>query len=271
MKNFIAKRLKKFPARFGLRPVEENDRVNSYTIMGRALSYARLDSEMQKFLTHSKSQHGQDWLVEKLTGQKPNEGYFVEFGAVNGIQNSNTYYMEKILGWKGIVGEPARKWHEALRKNRGCSIETRCVYKNTGDQLEFVETGSWMGGNTLSAHKNDDGAYREISDRYIVDTISLNDLLKTHNAPKYIDFMSVDTEGSEFEILNAFDFSQASFGVILVEHNRVETKRQAIRSLLEENGYKHMQIPEEISVVDDWYASANIYKAFEALVAKQSA
>lgn len=84
-----------------------------------------------------------------------------------------------------------------------------------------------------------------------VDTISLNDLLDKYNAPADIQFLSIDTEGSEFDILEAYDFQRRRIRSICVEHNFVEPKRQSIRSLLINNGYK--QVFEQISNFDDWY------------------
>jgi hypothetical protein len=75
-------------------------------------------------------------------------------------------------------------------------------------------------------------------------------LLKHHNAPKHIEFLSVDTEGSEFEILNAFDFSQYSFGAICVEHNYL-ANRSKVKDLLVSNGYR--QVYPELSDFDDWF------------------
>ena len=69
-------------------------------------------------------------------------------------------------------------------------------------------------------------------------TITLNDLLEQSNAPLYIDYLSLDTEGSELEILKSVDFSRYKFGIIDVEHNFVEPRRSQIRNLLESNGYK---------------------------------
>jgi hypothetical protein len=83
-----------------------------------------------------------------------------------------------------------------------------------------------------------------------VETTSLLDLLKHHNAPKHIEFLSVDTEGSEFEILNAFDFSQYTFGAICVEHNYLEN-RPKVKQLLLANGYR--QVYPELSDFDDWF------------------
>ena len=85
---------------------------------------------------------------------------------------------------------------------------------------------------------------------YSVETISLNDLLKTHKTPYEIDFLSIDTEGSEFEILSTFDFREHVFRVICVEHN-YSKNRQRIFELLTREGYK--RVLEELSMADDWY------------------
>lgn len=235
---------------------------SSYERIGRLSSYRRLECHFGNFVKTSKSQFGQDWLVFELLGRNQHKGFFVEFGAVNGIHNSNSHFLETELQWDGIVCEPARKWHKQLHQNRKCAVDERCVYKRSGEFLDFIETGNWMGGNTLFKHMDDDGGKREISEQYQVETVSLNDLLKEHNAPKFVDFLSIDTEGSELEILEAFDFNQWSFALLIVEHNNSREKRAAIRALLEQNGYHHLPIPDDISGVDDWYASAKTYDAF---------
>ena len=91
---------------------------------------------------------------------------------------------------------------------------------------------------------------RQEGKKYEVQTISLNDLLRKYQAPKYIDYLSIDTEGSEYEILNAFDFSEYSIGIITVEHN-YSPKREMIFALLTSQGYKRKY--ENISNFDDWY------------------
>jgi hypothetical protein len=65
--------------------------------------------------------------------------------------------------------------------------------------------------------------------------------------------MSVDTEGSEFEILEAFDFSQYTFGSIVVEHNFTST-RQKVCDLLASKGYR--QVYRDLSDFDDWFVLA---------------
>jgi hypothetical protein len=63
--------------------------------------------------------------------------------------------------------------------------------------------------------------------------------------------MSVDTEGSEFEILNAFDFQRYKVKLLTNEHNFLPEKRLAINQLMTRNGYR--QILPEASMWDDWY------------------
>ena len=88
------------------------------------------------------------------------------------------------------------------------------------------------------------------SNKYKVKTISLEDMLKKHNAPKKIDYLSIDTEGSEFEILNSFNFNKYDIKIISCEHNYTPA-REKIFSLLTKNGYERKY--SEYSMFDDWY------------------
>src|SRR5262245_16248031 len=79
------------------------------------------------FLAHSKSQFGQDLFALHETRDIPGRKFFVDFGASDGMSLSNSWLLETKLGWNGIVAEPARVWHETLKANRSCSVDTRCV------------------------------------------------------------------------------------------------------------------------------------------------
>src|SRR5665213_3608674 len=155
----------------------------------------------------SHAQLFQDLLVVfVLKGKR--DGYFVEFGATNGSDLSNTLILERDFQWKGILAEPAKGWHAALKTNRKAAIDTRYVWSKTGAHLDFKETE--IGELSTLAELvdkdfNKDGRVKGTN--YLVESISLNDLLKAHEAPKEIDYMSIDTEGSELPILQAFDFA----------------------------------------------------------------
>ena len=196
----------------------------------------------------SRSQLRQDLFVLSELGFKKN-GFFVEFGATNGVDLSNSVLLEKEFGWKGILAEPATGWHAELMANRNVHIETNCVWKSSGEKLTFKEIGELSTIETFSNYDNHKEARRN-SIKYSVDTISLEDLLVKYDAPKNIDYLSIDTEGSEFEILGDFDFKKYNFKIITCEHN-FTSNREKIYKLLTKNGY--VRKFEQHSQFDDWY------------------
>lgn len=208
-----------------------------------------------RLATLSKSQIRQDLFALIATGFKRG-GYFVEFGATDGYSLSNSYLLEKEFGWSGIVAEPGRMWHRELQANRSVSISTACVWNESGSKIEFSEVTIPELSTVKKFIETDSHANsRKISKTYLVDTISLNDLLVEFEAPTVIDYLSIDTEGSEFLILSNLDFSKWKFQVITVEHNYTE-QRIEIYELLTSKGYR--RVFQEVSQFDDWYLSADL-------------
>jgi FkbM family methyltransferase len=207
----------------------------------------------------SRSQIFQDLFVQFLLREKRG-GFFVEFGATDGVSLSNTWLLEKHYDWSGILAEPARHWHKSLAKNRGCRIDTRCVWSQSGESLEFNETEEAELSTLVpfygSDHKSKD---RVLARPYQVKTVSLMDLLVSNEAPRVIDYMSIDTEGSEYTILKDFDFNAFRIGIITVEHNFVKASRQNLAQLLAKNGFRNVLT--DHSAFDDWYVSEDILNA----------
>lgn len=211
------------------------------------------------FFEHSVSQLAQDlFVIAELLGKR--NGFFVEFGATNGLELSNSLVLEQQLGWEGILAEPARYWHEALHRNRNCGIETKCLWSESGHTLTFLESGQ-TGKKEYHAMLSTVKEFAECDinteermrnfEEYQVQTISLNQMLNDHGAPREIDYLSADTEGSEYVILSGLNFSKYRIKIITVEHAWRETTRQKLFELLTKNGYerKHTMI----SRFDDWY------------------
>ena len=218
--------------------------------------------EFTKFLaetgTSPFSQIQQDKLVLFLHGFEP--GYFVEFGACDGLYLSNTFLLEAKYGWDGILCEPAQSYYEALVKNRICHKEQLCVADQTGKTMQFVEVDynsdkglSGLQDYVFQDHHSE--TRRNNSITYDVNTISLKDLLDKYSAPEIVDYLSIDTEGSEFSILEAYDFSR-HFKIITVEHNGTHN-RDKIYSLLTSKGYD--RILTEASAWDDWYIKKDLF------------
>lgn len=204
----------------------------------------------RQHLSQSSAQLLQDLFVLHQTGQR-REGYFVEFGATDGVNISNTVLLEREYGWTGALAEPARYWQEALHANRRCAISTDCIWHSSGQMLAFNETPD-REYSTLDHLSTGDwhAARRTQGLRYNVPTLSLNDWLERLDAPQQIDYLSIDTEGSEFDILNAFDFTRRHIHIITVEHNFTPS-REGIQTLMARNGYQRKF--EQFSRWDDWY------------------
>ena len=204
----------------------------------------------------SRSQFFQDLMVLFLLQKKEN-GFFVEFGATNGISFSNTHLLENCFNWSGVLAEPGKVWHKDLVDNRNCQIDFRCVWSLTKKQLMFNETECAELSTINELTAKDGLAFGRISNkRYIVETVSLNDLLLEHNVPSQIDYLSIDTEGSELSILQSFNFSGYQIGVISIEHNFHESDRGEIFELLSNNGFERVFV--EYSHCDDWYISTGL-------------
>ena len=253
MRTFIAKLLGRLG--YSLSRHSSLAALNAAAARGRDLDFLAAMprshvAELLALLPQSQSQLRQDLFVLSELGFKRG-GYFVEFGAASGKELSNTWLLEKQFGWSGILAEPAKCWHQRLAANRTCVIERRCVWKSTGGRLDFSEAKEAEISTLTSFKEGDQHALaRRASRRYQVETISLSDLMADHKAPAQSDYLSIDTEGSEFEILEAFDFKRYPFKVITCEHNFTPA-RDKIHALLAAAGYvrKH----EKISDFDDWY------------------
>jgi len=170
-------------------------------------------------------------------------GYFVEVGAADGIELSNTYLLETKYKWKGICVEPIPEQYKKLltnRPNSKCSNDA--VYYKSGMTLQFdiANNGNLISGLTehIDTHKAKVDANKTTIN---VKTISLSDLLEQYDAPNFIEYLSLDTEGSEYEILKEFDFDKYNFGLIDVEHNYKEPRRSQIRELLISKGYEYIR------------------------------
>jgi FkbM family methyltransferase len=209
--------------------------------------------QAQALKAGSTSQLGQDlWVIER-TGSKRG-GYFVEFGATDGVRLSNTYLLEQALQWRGLCVEPHPRFFELLRRNRRCSVSNACIGPRSDEWVDFVFAEEY-GGMARDMERDMHAATRRAyaasdANRASLRTTSLHDLLLAHGAPHDIDYLSIDTEGSEYAILSTFPFDRWRIRLITVEHN-FSSDREAIRRLLEPLGYRRTE-----AQWDDWYEKA---------------
>ena len=276
MKNVLKKFINKFLSLINLKIIKLSSFKTISKFPRSFYVYAALPKQKQEkifnLLNKSKSQLGQDIFVSAYT-ELNKKNFFIEFGATNGITHSNTYLLEKELNWDGILVEPASIWHKELDINRNCIIDKRCIFTESGKIMEFLTVTNHNkdreiiyngidpepGLSSLKKYAdNGDWASKvrlKNSKKEIVETITLNDLLDIYNAPKIIDYLSIDSEGSELDILKSFDFSKRKIYIISVEHNYHPINRKKINYILEKVGYK--RVYQNISKFDDWYIMRN--------------
>jgi FkbM family methyltransferase len=206
--------------------------------------------------SRSRSQILQDlWVCFELNDKR--NGFFVEFGATNGLLNSNTWLLETELGWNGILAEPNPFWHAALAANRRAAIEHKCVSSTSGSNVAFITTDDSdpeLSGISKFSEGDHFSELRKQGKVIEVETISLSDLLEKYQAPELIDYLSIDTEGSELDTLSAHDFKKHRFSLISVEQNPLT--ESGIQHLLEGQGY--IRVFPQFSQWDGWYVSAKL-------------
>ena len=204
-------------------------------------------------LRHSCAQHFQDVVALNYLPKKE-KGYFVEIGVGNGKDISNTFLFEKYLGWQGLLCEPNPESVEHIQKVRTATLDRRAVYSQSGLELDFLSVSN-SDLSTLLEYQQSDHHKRLDVKKTKVQTVSASDLFTEHSVPEHVDFISIDTEGSEIEILKTLPFNKHSFGFICVEHNDREEHKKQMDDIIIGHGYK--RVLTQASSCDYWYVPVN--------------
>jgi FkbM family methyltransferase len=141
------------------------------------------------------------------------DGFYIDCGANDGINQSTTWFYEKTLNWRGILIEPIPQVFEMLKKNRSkdnifvnaALVSKRFAKKYIDINFNPLDT---LTGSVLYNNKN--------SKKNLVKAVTLSSIFK-NNKIKKVDFFSLDVEGYEFEVLQGINFKKFKFKYILVE------------------------------------------------------
>ena len=249
--------------------------IDYFEILSSAMFQGVIFAEEQKLLSSFvksisgkgktiKSQLFQDAFAAFIVGDLFDKT-FLEFGATDGISLSNSYMLEKNLGWTGVLAEPSPQWHAKLKNNRpNTKILTDCIWKSSGEKLDFfvsdvgiLSTLVDFKHNDLSSMPNNTEARIKDVTVVEVESISLNDDMEKNfngDAPSYV---SIDTEGSEYEILNSLDFEKYRPVVFTIEHNFTNIENK-IDELMISKGY--VRVFRKITSFDAWYVRTDAIK-----------
>ena len=174
------------------------------------------------------SQYSQDKYIYNTFFNNKTNGTFVEIGADDGVRFSNCKFFEDYLGWNGIAIEARKDAYSKLIKNRGC-LCVNAVLSDKEEETEFLDIKGYGIGLSGLINKYDKRHIERIRnevknpnnkgyDKIIVNTEKLSNILEKQNIYN-IDFLSIDTEGSELDILKTLDFNKFNIDVITIEDN----------------------------------------------------
>lgn len=197
------------------------------------------------------SQKGQDqWVIEEVF-QGKRSGYFVDLAATDGITDNNTYVLEQQYAWRGIAIEPNLDAFEALKRNRQCICDASVVDGRRGE-VRFFANGD-LGGIVADDTDNNPAVrghllrerQQDIHNRIAV---TLEDILVKYDAPRVIDFLSLDVEGAEERILRTFPFNDYVFLSMSIERPTA-----ALNQRLFAEGYQFVRKSQVLNNFDSFY------------------
>lgn len=174
------------------------------------------------------SQDGQDRYLETNIFKGYKNGFYVDVGAHDGISINNTLYFEKNNNWTGINIEPIKNVFDKLVINRPNNINLNCAVCNNDGETDFLcNTGytEMISGikenfdirhlQRLQRENKQKGSTTEVIK---VKTKKLETILDENNI-KHINYLSIDVEGAEFEVIKSINFNKVFIDVIGFENN----------------------------------------------------
>jgi len=194
--------------------------------------------------------HQDKWVIDYF-GENY-KGFFIDIGANDGVNISNTYVLEK-LGWSGVCVEANSEYKDVLPRNRKNS---QCILSAISDY-------------DGKCHFHNNGLFGRIGEpNGVTDCMTMKTLLIATDSPKIIDYLSIDVEGAELKVLKGIPFNEYKFKLLTIEHNAYAYGRKLKDDIfefltpldyirvVEINGdFKHIPMGQE-----DWYIHKDYIK-----------
>jgi FkbM family methyltransferase len=175
-----------------------------------------------------KSQDNQDKFLEKYVFKGHKNGFYVDVGAHDGVSFNNTYYFEKQNNWNGINVEPIKTVFDKLVSNRPNNNNINCAVCNNDGETEFVcNTGytEMISGikDTFDLRHWKRLDYENEKMNGSTEIIRVNtkklETIFNENKVTHVNYLSIDVEGAEFEVIKSINFDKVFIDVIGFENN----------------------------------------------------
>ena len=208
----------------------------------------RTESRLAPFLTHGvgelaplairygpnrHSEHGEEWIIRNFFADR-RDGVFVDVGANDYKRYSNTYYLETELGWSGLALEPQTKFSSDYAKHRPRTKFVPLFVSDSSNReaVLHVPRNNDLIASSSAAFVHEEGGTNLVPVR--ANTTTLDDVLERSNVSQ-IDFLSIDVELHEPQVLRGFSIARYSPRLVCIEsHPEV---RQQILDYFTSHGY----------------------------------
>jgi FkbM family methyltransferase len=201
-------------------------------------------TDKESFFSHI----GQDmWVSSVFNGES--QGYFLDFGAFDGVTISNTYFLEKHLHWGGICVEPNPSYYPQLCASRSVITVNAALWFDSRLSMSLVDAHGLSSFEQFA--REDSQSERRMNARrrdVAVDTINPNELLERFQAPSKIHYLSLDVEGAEYDVISSIDLNMWRIALCTIEHNHNLQNQAKVRGFMAEYGYEVIQVKNE-----DWF------------------
>jgi len=187
------------------------------------------------------SQMGEDAAVFNMFFKNQRGGTYLEMGALDGVQYSNTLFYEQTMSWKGVLIEPGAKFG-LLARNRGAGSKTGS--RNTLHNLAVCNTPGNVTFQYLTGREAEGGLDHPVrmhdkNAQILTRTVkcdTLGNILKASGVAR-VDLFSLDVEGRELEVLQSMDWN-VTFNVLVMERTKDHAE---IEALLLSKGYQYVR------------------------------
>lgn len=208
----------------------------------------------------SSSQSRQDLTILDVLNNT-SSGFFIDIGANHFQLLSNTFYLERKFNWNGLCIEPNPEYHQAHLENRKCLLFKNAIGAISGRRVVFRLRGT---GSGVVGKNYDTKPHEKNHPEVKIPLVTLYNILVHVKAPRVIDYLSLDVEGYEYEVLKNFDFGVYTFLVMTVERPKPALHRLLINNeytffkcmaFFGDIGYIHKSIPNYERIVRSYASS----------------
>lgn len=208
----------------------------------KSLSNNKIFLEEHLKFTYGDQKGQVEFLVNNVLNYEKNglmkDGFFIDLACADGVTINNTYFLERCLGWNGLLFEPNPIYKSKILKFRKAKLITDCVSDRAGQKVSFRIDNGMLGGIISEETDNNErlrGDELKKAEVIEINSTTLLDELDKINAPKLIDFLSLDIEGAEWIALRSFSFDRYKFRCMAIER-----PNEKLDLMLEKNNYRQI-------------------------------